>query len=111
MSSTSPTIVSSIRCASNHWSSAKPARAGWRLPLDRLQQLPAEREDLVGIAENRLALGGELQLAALPLEEGLPKRTVERTELGAERRLGDVQRGGGLRHATVLGDRPETVQK
>lgn len=85
----------------------KPPRRRLRLSLDGLEQLSAQRKDLVRVPENRLALDRERQVSTAALKKPLTERTLERPHLRADRRLGDMERVGRLRHAAFLGNGPE----
>ena len=89
-------------------------REAHRLPgrpaLHRLEQLPSETEDLVGVAEHQPAHVREHEPPAGPREELLTQHGLERAQLGAHRWLGQPQLRRGARHAPMTRHDPEVEE-
>jgi hypothetical protein len=81
-----------------------------RVALDRVLQLPAEAEDLIGVAKGDPPQLGEHQPAPAPAEELLSQRVLQRPNLPAEGRLGQAKLGAGLGQAALARHHPEVEQ-
>ena len=75
-------------------------RPAGRPVLQRVLQLAAEREDLLGVAVHDAADVGEHEAAAHPREQLLAERVLERLQLAAHR---------GLREAAAARSRGSTL--
>ena len=78
--------------------------------LHGVEELTAEREDLVGVAVDHLADVGRHQPAADAGEQLLAEPRLERLDLRAHRRLRQPQLLRGPHHAAFAHDRPEVEQ-
>jgi NAD(P)H-quinone oxidoreductase subunit 5 len=78
-----------------------------RAVLERIDQLFAGPKDGIGVLERDMSRLRQNQLAILPDKEGVPQLQFQLPELDTERRLGDIQAGGGLSQATLLRNRPK----
>ena len=85
-------------------------RAAGGAPLDGVEQLTAEREDLVGVAIDHLADIGRHHPAADSREQRLAEARFERLDLRAHRRLRQPQLLRRPDHAALAHDRPEVEQ-
>ncbi len=85
-------------------------RTTLQAPVDRLLELPAEPEDLVGVLQHHLPLRRELHPPAGALEQLLPERVLQLPDLRAHRRLAHVERLGRRRHAPLVGHGVEVPQ-
>ena len=63
-----------------------------------------------GVTQEGLAGRGQLHAAAGALEQPHPELGLQRGDLLAERRLGDVQPGGGAPEVQLLGDGDEIAK-
>src|SRR5262249_49788561 len=72
----------------------------------RIDRVPQLLQPDVGTPEEAAPLGGELQAAMTPLEEGTAQCLLQRADLPAQCRLGDgkLPRSGGHAHAPAHGD-------
>src|SRR5690606_9760446 len=86
--------------------SLRPRAQGPRPPLERRGAL----EQTLGVGEEDLPRGGELQPLAFAREEREPQLRLEREDLPAERRLRDVQLLRGAPDVLVLRDDDEVTQ-
>ena len=78
--------------------------------LEAADHLLTEGENLVGITKNEFAGVRRHKMPSRLAEKLLAERFLERFELCAHRRLGQVQFLAGPRHATRPGHRPEIEQ-
>ena len=75
--------------------------------LERVDQVAADAEDVVGVLIHDAPDIGQRLHAPLPGEERLADGGLERPHLRADRGLRQVQLFGGLRHAALADDGPE----
>jgi hypothetical protein len=61
-------------------------------------------QDAAGVLQQALARFGHAHPAAVAGEQGLPEFDFELAHLPAQRRLGDIEQGGGAREAAQFGD-------
>lgn len=83
---------------------------GVRVGTDGFEQLVAEGEDLLGIAEHALAGFGQFETASDPPEQVDAQRRLEFAELAADRLRRQVEPLAGARDAAGLGHHPEIAQ-
>ena len=69
----------------------EPQRLPGRPPLQRVLELLAEREDLVGVAERDPPAVGQHEVATLAREQLLAEDLLEPMDLAADRRMRQAQ--------------------
>ena len=87
-----------------------PRRAPRPAGLDDVDQLGAEREDLVGVAIHDLADLGELEPPPRAVEQPRAERVLELAELGAHRRVRQPEALAGRDQPALAHGRPEVQQ-
>ena len=85
-------------------------RAPRRPVADRIEQLAAEREDVVRVSVDDATDVGEHERAPLAAEELLAEHVLERADLRADGRLREPQLIRGAAHAALANGEPEVEQ-
>ena len=85
-------------------------RSSRRAVLDRVEKLPPERKDLVGVAVGDPSRVGQLEAPPGTNEEPLAERLLQRAQLRAQRRLRQPQLRARPGDAPLFRDRPEVEQ-
>ncbi len=75
-----------------------------------VDELLAEREDLLGVARDDAPGVGEHEVAALAHEQLRAEHVLEAMDLPADRRVSEAQHATGFRDAAFSGDDPEIEQ-
>jgi hypothetical protein len=91
-------------------SDGQAQRAPCRPVADGVEQLSAEREDVVRISVDDATDLGEHERPPLTPEEMLPEHVLQRADLRADGRLREPQLIGGAAHAALAGGEPEVEE-
>src|SRR4029078_5793852 len=85
----------------------EPRRLPRRPALQRVLELLAEREDLIGVAKGDAPAVGQNQVATAASEQLLTQDLFGPVDLPADRRVRQAKSGTGSRDASMLRDHPE----
>ena len=78
--------------------------------LERIQELLAEREDLLCIAKRHATCVGQHQAPPLAREQLRPQDCLQSMDLAADRRVGQAEHSAGPSDAALLRNHPEVEQ-